>query len=98
MKAIVVGYSADMGWSTTVRMSSQGRVVVPATYRNQLDITTDTDLVCYVEDGRVVYEPREHMKRRLQHEAQAAFGDSSPVDELIAERREEARREEEEHP
>lgn len=81
--------------STTVHMSNQGRVVVPSPYRNHLGITTDTDLVCYVEDGRIVYEEREHMKRRLQREAQAAFGDSSPVDELIAERREAARQEEE---
>lgn len=80
---------------TTVRMSNQGRVVVPSTYRNHLGITPQTDLVCYVDDGRIVYEERGHMKRRLQSEAMAAFGDSSPVDELIAERREEARQEEE---
>lgn len=87
---------ADMA-TTTVHMSNQGRVVVPAHYRNHLGITASTDLVCYVEDGRVVYEPREHMKRRLQEEAMAAFraSDSSPVDELIADRREEARQEEE---
>lgn len=81
--------------STTVHMSNQGRVVVPALYRNHLGITTSTDLVCYVEEERIVYEEREHMKRRLQHEAQTAFADSSPVDELIAERREAARQEEE---
>lgn len=79
--------------TTTVHMSKQGRVVVPAPYRDRLDINPDTDLVCYVEDGRVVYEEREHMKRRLQHEAMAAFRGSSPVDELIAERREAARQE-----
>lgn len=83
--------------TTTVHMSQQGRVVVPAPYRNHLGITPSTDLVCYVEEGRVVYEEREHMKRRLQTEALAAFRGSatSPVDELIAERREETRQEQE---
>ncbi len=85
--------------TTTVHMSNQGRVVVPAPYRNHLGITTSTDLVCYVEDGRVVYEERAHMKQRLQAEALAAFRRSgattSPVDELIAERRAEAAREQE---
>lgn len=85
--------------TTSVHMSQQGRVVVPAPYRNHLGITPDTDLVCYVEEGRVVYEERGHMKRRLQAEALAAFRGngmtSSPVDELIAERREEAQQEQE---
>lgn len=78
---------------TTVHMSNQGRVVVPASYRSHLGITPTTDLVCYVEDGRVVYEEREHMKRRLQTEALSVFHGASPVKELIAERREEARQE-----
>lgn len=84
-----------IGMTSTVHMNNQGRVVVPASYRNHLGITPTTDLVCYVEDGRVVYEEREHMKRRLQDEALSAFRGSgtSPVDELIAERREEARQE-----
>lgn len=71
--------------------------MVPAPHRNHLGITPNTDLVCYVEDGRVVYEEREHMKQRLQTEALAAFRASgnSPVDELLAERREEARQEQE---
>ena len=68
-------------------------MVVPAQYRNKLGITPNTDLVCYLEDGRVVYEEREHLKRRLQHEAIAAFRGTSPVDELIAERGAEFRQE-----
>lgn len=79
----------------SVHMSAQGRVVVPAPLRNTLGITPDTDLVVYLEDGRVVYERRSDLKKRLQAEAREAFrnSDTSPVDELIAERRAEARRE-----
>ncbi|MDR7301589.1 AbrB/MazE/SpoVT family DNA-binding domain-containing protein [Haloactinomyces albus] len=82
---------------TTVHMSQQGRVVIPAAYRNRLGITPDTDLVCYVEYGRVVYEERDHMKRRLQREALAAFqgARASPVDEFVAERRDHAQQEQE---
>ena len=48
----------------------------------------------YVEDGRVVIEPRAHLAARVKHEvAEAWSGTGSAVGELIAQRRREAARE-----
>jgi bifunctional DNA-binding transcriptional regulator/antitoxin component of YhaV-PrlF toxin-antitoxin module len=80
--------------SNTVKMNQQGRVSIPAQFRHALGITPDTDLVSYVENGRVVFEARDHLMRRIQQEAiKARTGAGSVVDELIADRRTEAARE-----
>ncbi|MFJ8815236.1 hypothetical protein [Amycolatopsis thermoflava] len=51
-------------------------------------------MVMYVEDGRVVIEPRAHLAERIRDAvAEAWRGTGSAVDELIAERRSEAARE-----
>lgn len=48
----------------------------------------------HVEDGRVVLEPRAHLAERIKREvAQTWRGEGSAVDELIAQRRDEAARE-----
>jgi hypothetical protein len=50
--------------------------------------------VVYVEDGRVVIEPREQLAQRIRREiAESWTGEGSVVDELIAGRRAEAARE-----
>ncbi|MBQ6641123.1 MAG: AbrB/MazE/SpoVT family DNA-binding domain-containing protein [Saccharopolyspora sp.] len=86
-------YSEGMT-SAAVKMNPQGRVSIPAPFRHELGLTPDTDLVSYVEDGRVVFEEREHLMRRIQQTAlnsRATAG--SPVDELLADRRAAAARE-----
>lgn len=51
-------------------------------------------MIAYVEDGRLVLEPRAHLVARIQRAARAArTGHGSVVDELIADRRAEATRE-----
>lgn len=78
----------------TVTVNSQGRVVVPAELRRELGITSGMPLVAYVEDGRLILEERAHMLKRLQDEFRAHnTAGKSVVDELLAERRAEARRE-----
>lgn len=53
-------------------------------------------MVMYIEDGRVVIEPRAQLAARTKRDVALAWGgrDESAVDELIRERRAEAAREE----
>jgi AbrB family looped-hinge helix DNA binding protein len=78
-----------------VRVGPQGRVVIPARLREALRLNPGEVLVAHVDDGRLVLERREAVLGRLR----AAFAAAVPrtvsvVDELIAERRDEAAREE----
>lgn len=80
--------------SAEVRIGPQGRIVIPASLRRALGIKPGQVMVGRVEDGRLVLERREAILSRLQ----ARFGHAVPrnvslADELIADRREEARRE-----
>lgn len=75
----------------TVRINEQGRLVVPAQLRRELELVPGSSLVAYVEDGRLILEDRDHLAARLQHEAiQARTDHGSVVDELINDRRAEA--------
>ena len=75
----------------TVTVNDQGRVVVPVELRRELDIRPGASLVAYAEAGRLVFEDRAHMVRRLQETFRAHNGAGrSVVDELIAERRADA--------
>ena len=74
-------------------MGAQGRIVIPAAIRYALDILPGELLVARAEDGRLVLEKRDQILARLQDTFSQVSGDVSLVDELIAERREEARRE-----
>ncbi len=77
-----------------VTVGPKGRVVVPAQIRQLLGIGEGTELMARVEGGGVVLEPRSAAIDRLQALVRASVGaDVSLVDELIAERRAEARRE-----
>jgi AbrB family looped-hinge helix DNA binding protein len=80
----------------TVRLGAQGRLVVPAALRRALGLHAGDTLVARVEDGRLVLETRASIKRRLQARYRQVAPDRCLSDELIAERRAEARREAEE--
>jgi AbrB family looped-hinge helix DNA binding protein len=80
----------------SVRMGNQGRIVIPSELRHALGIVSGEKLVARVEDGRLILETKESITASLQK----VFRDAVPegvslADELIAERRAEARREEE---
>ena len=79
-----------------VQVGPQGRIVIPAHIRQALGIHPGQTLVARVEDGRLVLETREQILARLQAMFAHVPREVSLVDELIAERREEARREAEE--
>jgi AbrB family looped-hinge helix DNA binding protein len=77
-----------------VRIGPQGRVVIPARLRDELHLGQGEVLVAHVEGDRLVFERRQAVIDRLRR----AFGAAVPrtaslVDELIADRRAEAARE-----
>ena len=75
-----------------VRLGPQGRIVIPARMRGALGIEPGDSLLARVDNGRLVIEKPEAVERRL-HEYFRKFDGRSLSDELIAERREEYRRE-----
>jgi AbrB family looped-hinge helix DNA binding protein len=78
-----------------VNVGPQGRVVIPARLRRILAIDQGDTLVARVEDGRIVLEKREQVLARLRRRFEKVPREVSLANELISERREEARREQE---
>lgn len=78
--------------SVEVNLGRQGRLVIPAALRRSLGFEGDT-LVARDEAGRLVLEKPETIKQRLKARFALVPQDRSLADELIAERREEGKRE-----
>ena len=74
-----------------VQLRAQGRLVVPASIRKALGFQPGDMLVARVEDDHLVIEKPESVERRLRARFRGCTG-RSLAEELIAERREEARR------
>jgi AbrB family looped-hinge helix DNA binding protein len=81
----------EAGFEVTV--GPQGRVVVPAPLRRRLGIEPGDVLVARAEDDRLVLERRAAILERIRRRLAVVPADVSMVDELIAERRAEAERE-----
>ncbi len=79
--------------SAEVRVGPQGRLVVPARLRRKLGIESGDLLVARAEGDRLVLERRDTILARLQGRFAHIPSDVSLADELIAERRREAARE-----
>ena len=77
-----------------VQFGVQGRVVVPAPIRKALGFQPGETLVARVEDDHLVIEKPESVERRIRARFRQAR-ERNLAEELIAERREEARRENE---
>lgn len=75
-----------------IQFGAQGRVVVPAPIRKAIGFRPGDTLVAWVEDDRLVIEKPESVERRIRARFRKS-GDRSLAEELIAERREEVRRE-----
>jgi AbrB family looped-hinge helix DNA binding protein len=77
----------------SVSVGRQGRIVIPARVRAELGVTEGDRLDLRVTRGRIELVPERAKVERLR----GVFADLAPnggvVDELLAERREEARRE-----
>lgn len=78
-----------------VQVGAQGRLVIPAALRKALHLKPGDRLIARQEGQSLVLERREAIEQRLWQLFAHIPKDVSLVDELIAERREEARRENE---
>lgn len=79
------------------RINQNGRIVIPAVIRKAMGLKLGDSVVMSLEDGVLRIEPQLAKIRRIQLEFEP-FADPASLasDELITERREEARRETEE--
>ncbi len=86
------GVSPVREWST--RITSGGRVVLPAELRAALGLVDGTALRVCLDGRRIVLLPQGEILREIQEKWRRLVpGDRSLVDELIADRRAEAERE-----
>jgi AbrB family looped-hinge helix DNA binding protein len=85
---LVEWHPADL---VQVKVGGKGRVVIPWPLREQLGITEGATLFVRVEGHRLILEPREAIKQRLQNEF-ASVGHSM-AEELLDQRRRDAARE-----
>ncbi len=79
-----------------VQVDTQGRVVIPAALRKALKLKPGDRLIARKVGESLVLERRETIEKRLWEMFSRVPEDVSLVDELIEERREAARRQEEE--
>lgn len=81
-----------------MKVGKQGRIVIPAEIRKELDIEPGDELVPRIEDGRLVLGRQKDALKRIQElfaDLPRPASGRLASEELIAERREEARLEEE---
>jgi AbrB family looped-hinge helix DNA binding protein len=79
------------------RINENGRIVVPAVIRKGMGLKLGDSVVMSLEDGVLRIEPQRARVRRVQESLDKLIpADRVLSDELIADRREEARRETEE--
>lgn len=76
-----------------VHLGSQGRLVIPAPLRRSLGFEEGDTLIARKDEGKLVLEKQETIKQRLKARFSHLPKNRSLADELIAERREEAKRE-----
>ncbi|MEX2449122.1 MAG: AbrB/MazE/SpoVT family DNA-binding domain-containing protein [Solirubrobacterales bacterium] len=79
-----------------IKLGRQGRIVIPAEIREELGLDEGTQLIARVDGKRLLLETPDAVLARIRQEFRANIGDRDLVAELIANRREEARREDEE--
>ena len=84
----------EEAWAKT-RVEAGGRIVIPASFRKQSGIKPGDVLVLeWTEPGTLTVLTYDVVGRRVQDSVKSyPRGESSPVDELIEERRQEAARE-----
>ncbi|MBI4311978.1 MAG: AbrB/MazE/SpoVT family DNA-binding domain-containing protein [Chloroflexi bacterium] len=79
-----------------LKVGPQGRIVLPAAVRNKLDIKPGDELLLLIEDGHIVLLTRDQLWAKIRERFKDVPAGVSLADELIAERRAEAKRESEE--
>ena len=81
-----------MAHAERVTIGPQGRLVIPAAMRGHLGLEPGSVVLVRLEGGSLRIEPQEATLDRLRARYAKAAGGPSVVDELIAERRQEAHR------
>lgn len=84
---------AKLSKSVDVHLGRQGRLVIPVALRQVLGFEEGDTLVAREEAGRLVLEKPEMVKQRLKARFAQVSKARSLADELIADRREAAKRE-----
>jgi AbrB family looped-hinge helix DNA binding protein len=78
----------------TTTVGDGGRIVIPASYRQALGLRRGSRVVLSLKDSEIqIYSREQARKRAQQFVCRLVPADVSLVDELIRERREEAKRE-----
>ena len=79
---------------TRLRLSENGRIVIPASFRKALGIEAGDELVLRLQEDELRITTQQRRIRRAQERARRYLKrGESLVDELLAERREAAKRE-----
>lgn len=84
---------AKLMTQTEVQLDPQGRLVIPAQLRRSLGFESGDSLIARTEDGRLILEKAGTIKQRLKNRFAHLPQTTSLAEELIADRREEAKRE-----
>ena len=80
----------------SVKIGPQGRIVLPAAVRHELGLKEGDELLLLLEEGHIELLTRDQLWAKIQEPwLKAVPRDVSLADELISERRAEAKREEE---
>jgi AbrB family looped-hinge helix DNA binding protein len=83
-----------MNGDIRLRLNENGRVVIPAPFRKALGIKPGDEVILRVDDGELrITTMKQRIERAQRRARQYVKPGVSLVDELIAERREEAERE-----
>ena len=94
-KVALIKIMNKLSKSVEVHLGRQGRVVIPIVLRQILGFEEGDTLVAREEAGRLVLEKQEMVKQRLKARFAQVPKTRSLVDELITERREAVKKEEE---
>jgi AbrB family looped-hinge helix DNA binding protein len=83
-----------MNTETRLRVNENGRVVIPASFRKALGINPGDELILSIEEDELrITTMKRRIERAQRHVRKYVKPGVSLVDELIAERREVAKRE-----
>lgn len=83
-----------MNGDIRLRLNENGRVVIPAAFRKALGIKPGDEVILRVDDGELrITTMKQRIERAQRRARQYVKPGVSLVDELIAERREQAKRE-----
>ncbi len=86
-----------MTTETRTRVNQNGRVVIPASYRKALGVKAGDEVILRMEDDELrITTMKRRIERAQRHVRKYVKPGLSLADELIAERREAAKREREE--